>query len=71
MAFDLEKMAAAMRGKRAEADLSIRELAARSGVSPDSIFKYEDAQVVPGADKLWAIADVLGCEPQELMGWGR
>lgn len=31
--------------------------------------KYESGDYIPGADKLLAISQVLGCPPNDLMGW--
>lgn len=69
MAFDKNVFAAKLRGKRAEADMSQAELAERSGVSQASIFQYEDGGSLPGADKLFALAEALGCTPNDLIGW--
>ena len=71
MAFDKSVFAAKLRGKRAEMDISQDELARRSGVSQASIFKYEDGSSMLGADKLFALAEALGCTPNDLMGWDR
>lgn len=70
MAFDKSVFAARLRGKRAEADMSQTELAERSGVSQTTVFQYEDGTQTPGADKLFALAEALGCTPNDLIGWG-
>ena len=31
--------------------------------------KYESGDYIPGADKLLAISQVLGCPPNDMMGW--
>lgn len=70
MAFDKKVFSARLRGKRAELDLTQEALAERSGVSTAAVVQYEaDDGYVPGADKLWRIADALGCDPAWLMGW--
>ena len=70
MAFDKAVFAAKLRGKRAEADITQDELAKRAGISQASVYQYEDGGALPGADKLSALAEALGCTPNDLIGWG-
>lgn len=69
MAFDKNVFAAKLRGKRAEADITQDELAKRAGISQTSVCKYEDGGALPRADKLFALAEALGCTPNDLIGW--
>lgn len=69
--FSKDAFAANLRAERARSDLSQEELASRSGVSAAAILSYENGTYVPGADKVCAIAEVLGCSPNDLCGWGR
>ena len=69
MGFDKATFAAKLRGKRNECDLTQVELASKAGVAADAIVKYESAACTPGADKVCAIAEVLGCTPNDLLGW--
>ena len=38
-------------------------------LAPISIIGYENGSMVPGVDKAYAIAQALGCTPNDLMGW--
>lgn len=69
MSFDNNVFAMNLRMQRARADISQSELAERVGVNITTVAKYEDGSTTPGADKVFAIADALGCTPHELMGW--
>lgn len=53
-----------MRNERA---WSREELAARTGISRDSIAKYENGERSPKPDKLRALCEMLDCEPAELL----
>lgn len=67
--YSVERFAANLRMQRANADISQRELADRAGLDITTVHKYEDGAMTPGADKLFAICDALGCSPNVLMGW--
>ena len=41
----------------------------KAGLSASSIIGYENGSMVPGVDKAYAIAQALGCTPNDLMGW--
>ena len=45
--------------------------AERSGVSTAAVLSYENGAYVPGADKVCALAEVLGVTPNDLCGWGQ
>lgn len=60
-----------LRMQRAGVDISQRELADMAGVDITTVHKYEDGAMTPGADKLFAICEALGCSPNVLMGWDR
>lgn len=67
--YSVERFAANLRMQRANVDISQRELADRAGLDITTVHKYEDGAMTPGADKLFAICDALGCSPNVLMGW--
>lgn len=69
MAFNREVFAAKLRGLRNEKGFNQAELAELSGICADAICKYENAVVNPGADKVFSLAEALGCTPEYLMGW--
>ncbi|WP_338149109.1 helix-turn-helix transcriptional regulator [Collinsella aerofaciens] len=64
-----KELAGNIRAVRARADLSQAEVASKLGVSVSIFAKYESGDYIPGADKLLAISQVLGCPPNDLMGW--
>ena len=64
-----DELAANIRAARARADLSQAEVAVAVGVNVSTFAKYESGDYIPGADKLFAIAQALGCAPNDLMGW--
>ena len=70
MAFSKSGLAANIRRRRRELDMSQTELAKRAGVTPDLIWNYEKGNYVPGADKAYAIAQALGVTLDELCDWG-
>lgn len=45
------------------------ELASAAGVSADLILRIEKGYVSTGVDKVWTIAQVLDCSPNDLLGW--
>ena len=67
--FSKDVFAANLRAERARSDLSQEELATRSGISTAAILSYENGTYIPGADKVCAIAEVLGVTPNDLCGW--
>lgn len=64
-----KELAGNIRAARARADLSQAEVASKVGVNVSTFAKYESGDYIPGADKLLAISQVLGCPPNDLMGW--
>ena len=64
-----KELAGNIRAARARADLSQAEVASKLGVNVSFFAKYESGDYIPGADKLLVISQVLGCPPNELMGW--
>ena len=69
MKFDNSELAANIRGMRGKADITQGRLAELVGGNITTIVKYEDGTTVPGTDKLFAMAEVLGCTPNDLLGW--
>lgn len=69
MKFSKDEFGANLRAARARADMSQEQLANRAGLSASSIIGYENGTMVPGVDKAYAIAQALGCTPNDLMGW--
>ncbi len=69
--FSKDVFAANLRAERARLDISQEELAERSGVSTAAVLSYENGAYVPGADKVCALAEVLGVTPNDLCGWGQ
>lgn len=67
--FDKELFAARLRGKRAERGLNQAELAEMSGVSVAAITSYENGGYTPSADKVFKLAEALGCDLNWLFGW--
>lgn len=70
MGFEKSVMAARIRARRAELDMNQQQLADATGVAMTTISSYEDASgFVPSAEKVFALAEALGVEPNWLMGW--
>lgn len=69
MTFDFDVFASRLRGKRAEAGLNQMELSELIGVNYTTVSKWEQGAQMPGADKVFAIADALGTTPDYLLGW--
>lgn len=67
--YSADRFAANLRMQRANVDISQRELADRAGLDVTTVHKYEDGAMTPGADKLFAVCEALGCSPNVLMGW--
>nr|DAF81920.1 MAG TPA: helix-turn-helix XRE-family like protein [Caudoviricetes sp.] len=55
--------------RRRACHLSQEELAYAAGVSADLILRIEKGYVSTGVDKVWTIAQVLDCSPNDLLGW--
>lgn len=53
--------------ERTAAGHSIREFAARSGMSPESVWRYENAERTVPLEKLNQIAAALGLLPSHLL----
>lgn len=64
-----KELAGNIRAVRARADLSQAEVDSNLGVNVSIFAKYVIGYYIPGADKLLAISQVLGCPPNDLMGW--
>ncbi|MEE8165374.1 MAG: helix-turn-helix transcriptional regulator [Myxococcota bacterium] len=63
----LADMASQIRACRAADGLTLKQLAARSGVAASTIHKVESQQMVPTVGVLLKIAKGLGRRPQELI----
>lgn len=64
-----KELAGNIRAARARADLSQAEVDSKLGVNVSIFAKYVSGYYIPGADKLLAISQALGCPPNDLMGW--
>lgn len=69
MGFNKAVFASRLRGKRGERGLSQADVAKGIGVSVSTVHQYENEIATPGADKVYALADTLGCDPGYLLGW--
>lgn len=69
MQFNNEEFAANLRAQRARVDMTQGELAEKVGLTTGIICRYEDGSTTPGADKVFSIAEVLRCTPNDLLGW--
>lgn len=59
---------AKVRREREKLEIGLREMAKKIGVSPTYLSKVEREEFAPPAeDKVIAIANVLGCDPDELL----
>lgn len=63
-----KELAGNIRAVRARADLSQAEVDSKLGANVSIFAKYVSGYYIPGADKLLAISQVLGCPPNDLMG---
>jgi transcriptional regulator with XRE-family HTH domain len=61
-----EKLGAFIRREREARGLSLRNLAKKVKVSPTFLSKVETEDWKPGEDKLRKIAEVIGCDPDDL-----
>lgn len=64
-----EDLGRRIRKLRRDREMSQSELAARAGMSENLIWNYEHGNYMPPADKTFALAQVLGCTVDELLGW--
>ncbi|MFO0344697.1 MAG: helix-turn-helix domain-containing protein [Labrys sp. (in: a-proteobacteria)] len=63
-----EKFGAFIRARREEKEIGLREMAKIIGVSPTYVSKIErDEYPPPAEDKVRLIADVIGCDADELL----
>ena len=62
-----EKFGAFIRREREAKGLSLREMAKKIKVSPTFLSKVETEDWKPGEDKLRKIAEVIGCDPDDLL----
>lgn len=69
MGFSKEIMAANIRAARARADITQGDLAKSIGANIGTIASYENGSMVPGATNVYAMAESLGCTPNDLFGW--
>ena len=62
-----EKFGAFIRREREAKRLSLRDVAKKIKVSPTFLSKVETEDWKPGEDKLRNIAQVIGCDPDDLL----
>jgi HTH-type transcriptional regulator, competence development regulator len=62
-----EKFGAFIRQEREAKGLSLREAARKVKVSPTFLSKVETEDWKPGEEKLRKIAEVIGCDPDDLL----
>ena len=62
-----EKFGAFIRRERAAKGISLRDMAKKIKVSPTFLSKVETEDWKPGEEKLRKIAEVIGCDPEDLM----
>src|SRR4029077_12938388 len=62
-----EKFGAFIRREREAKGLSLRDMAKKIKVSPTFLSKVETENWKPGEEKLRKIAEVIGCDSEELM----
>lgn len=55
----------------AKADMTPKRLAEKSGVSYDGINSYLRGDTAPLLVTAYKLAEVLGCTPNDLCGWGQ
>lgn len=67
MKWDASELGSRIRMYRSYLDMTQAELADAVGVNLTTIVKYEDGAMVPGADKLLRIAEVLRRTPNDLL----
>lgn len=65
-----EHIGTRIKARRKKLCLSAEEIALHMGVSPSTIYRYEDGDIVHmGVDKLEKLAVILNTTPMYLMGW--
>lgn len=69
MPYSKESTARHIKAQMALAGMSVNELADKSGVSKDSIGNYLRGQATPMLDNIFALAEALGCTPNDLCGF--
>jgi transcriptional regulator with XRE-family HTH domain len=62
-----ERFGAFIRREREKKGLSLRDVAKKIKVSPTFLSKVETEDWKPGEEKLRMIADVIGCDPDDLL----
>lgn len=67
MAFNEKVFADRLREFRLKARLSQEDLAEKSGLTANLIWRYENRCNTPGIDKAYAIAEALGCTVDDLL----
>lgn len=66
-----EKVGHRLKVLRAEARMTQEDLASASGLSVDSIRTYERGISAPRLETTVALAEALGCTPNDICGWGK
>jgi transcriptional regulator with XRE-family HTH domain len=61
------RLADNVKAKRNQLGISVRELAAKLGVSPGYVSRIEVRNEIPSAEMLCKIADALEIKPEELL----
>lgn len=56
-----------LKGKRKEVGLSQDEIALRSGIDRSYVGRIERGEVNISLEKLYLLAEVIGCSPKELL----
>lgn len=69
MELTTERFSMLLRELMKERNVTSAELARRSGVRADLVYKYRSGRYMPSADKVCAIARALGVTPNDLLGW--
>lgn len=62
----LRALGKAISTRRETLGLSQRALAEEVGTSQNAVYEWEAGKVAPGADKVWALADILETTASEL-----
>ena len=58
-----------IRAERARLGMTQEQLAAETGLNPNTIMKYERGKTLPLIDKVPALAKALHTTPNALCGW--
>lgn len=69
MPYSREVTSRHLKSRMALAGMTIADLAAASGMSEDAISGYTRGATVPKLDTVFALAEALGCTPNDLCGW--